>query len=173
VDADGFAVPLTPTQQRSILRADTTEIRRRLQDYRRQAAAATTPPRPGYFADTKDTYGAAKALQADVRGAELIGVRQRLDPRDPRLPGYAVATGDGALVMVTIGEQTVREYRASPLQQDQYQIGHDRRIAPGSYRTIVIGAVATYAVEVPAASDHSRAVVVATNLSVTIVTAKP
>jgi hypothetical protein len=147
VDADGFAVPLTARQQRAILRTDTTEIRRRLRDYRRQAAAATTPPRSGYFADTKDTYGAAKALQADVRRAELIGVRQRLESHDPHLPGHAVATRDGALAMVTIGEETVREYRALPLQQDQYQIGHDRRIAPGSYRTIVIRAVATSAVD--------------------------
>jgi len=115
----------------------------------------------------------APALQAEVRGAELIGVRQRLHPRDPRLPGYAVATRDGALVMVTIGEETVREYRASPLQQDQYQIGYGRRIPPGSYRTIVIRAVATYAVDVPAVSGHSRAVVVASNSSVTTVTAKP
>jgi hypothetical protein len=172
VDADGFAVPLTPTQQRSTLRTDTTKIRRRLRDYRQQAAAATTPPRSGYFADTKETYGAAKALQADIRRAELIGVRQRLEPHDPHLPGYAVATGDGALVMVTIGEETVREYRALPLQQDQYQIGHDRRIAPGSYRTIVLGAVATYAVVVPASSQR-RAVVVASNSSVTTVTTKP
>lgn len=173
VDADGFAVPLTARQQRAILRTDTTEIRRRLQDYRRQAAAATIPPRSGYFADTKDSYGAAKTLQADVRRAELIGVRQRLEPHDPHLPGYAVATRDGALAMVTIGEETVREYRALPLQQDQYQIGHDRRIAPGSYRTIVIRAVATYAVDVLAPSGQRRAVVVASNSSVTTVTAKP
>jgi hypothetical protein len=173
VDADGFAVPLTPTQQRSTLRTDITEIGRRLQDYRRQAAAATTPPRSGYFADTKDTYGAAKTLQADVRGAELIGVRQRLVPRDSRLPGYAIATRDGALVMVTIGEETVREYRAFPLQQDQYQIGYDRRIPPGSYRTIAFRALATYAVDVPAASSHGRAVVIASNSSVTTVTARP
>ena len=173
VDADGFAVPLTPTRQRSTLRADASEIRRRLQDYRRKAAAATTPPKSGYFANTKGTYGAAKALQADVRTAELIGVRQRLHPRDPHLPGYALATRDGALVMVTIGEQTVREYQASPLQQDQYQIGYDRRVAPGSYRTVVFRAVATYAVQVPAASGHRRAVVVASNSSVTTVTAKP
>jgi hypothetical protein len=59
-------------------------------------------------------------------------VRQRLEPHDPHLPGYAVTTGDGALAMVTIGEETVPEYRALPLQQDQDQIGHDRRIPPGS-----------------------------------------
>jgi hypothetical protein len=74
--------------------------------------------------------------------------------------------------MVTIGEDIVREYRAFPLQQDQYQIGYDRRIPPGSYPTIVIRSLATYAVDVPAASGHSQAVVVASNLSVTTVTAK-
>ena len=173
VDADGFAVPLTPARQRSTLGADATEVRRRLQDYRRRAAAASTPPRSGWFADTRLTYGAAKALQADVWSAGLIGVRQLLEPRDPGLPGYALATRDGALVMVTIGEQTVRKYQAAPLRQDQHQIVYDRRVAPGSYRTIVIRAVATYAVQVPAASRHGRAVVVASSSSVTSVTAKP
>jgi hypothetical protein len=173
VDADGFAVPLTPAQQRATLLADTAEVGRRLQEYRQRAAASATPPRSGFFADTQDTYGWAKDLQDDIHRARVIGVEERVVARPPGLPGYALATRDGALVMVTVGEETVRDYRASPFQQDWGQINYDRRVSPGSYRTIVIGALATFAVSVPAAASHGRAVVVGSSWRVTKVTATP
>lgn len=173
VDADGFASLLTPAQQRATLLADTAEIRRRLQDYRLRAAATTTPPRAGFFVDTRDTYGAARELQADVRHARQRGVQAHLIPLELGLPGYAFATRDGALVLVTLGEETVHEYRASPLQQDQYRINFDQRIPPGSYRTVVFRSLTTAAVEVPMAGSRSRAMVIGRSSSVASVTAKP
>jgi hypothetical protein len=173
IDADGFAVPLTPAQQRATLLADAAEVGRRLQEYRLRAADAATPPRSSFFADTADTYGAAKDLQNDISRARRIGVDERVVARPPGLPGYALATREGALVMVTVGEQTVRDYRASPLQQDPNQINNDRRISPGSYRTMVFGTLAAFAVDVPAAASHSRAVVVGSSSSVTTVRARP
>jgi hypothetical protein len=171
MDADGFAVPLTPAQQRATLLADAAEVGRRLQEYRRRAAEAATPPRSSFFADTRDTYGAAKDLQNEISGARMIGVDERVVARPPGLPGYALATREGALVMVTVGEEAVRDYRASPLQQDPNQINNDRRISPGSYRTIVFDTLATFAVDVPTAASHGRAVVVGSSSSMTNVRA--
>lgn len=172
-DADGFAVPLSPARQRATLLADAAEVGRRLQQYRRRAADAATPPRPGFFADTQDTYGAAKDLQDEISGARMIGIDERVVTRPPRGPSYALATRNGALLMVTIGEQTVRDYRASPLQQDPNQINNDRRISPGSYRTVVFDTLATFAVDVPTAASHARAVVVGNSASTTHVRAIP
>jgi hypothetical protein len=173
VDADGFAVRLSPARQRATLLADTAEVARRLQEYRQRAAVAATPPRSSFFADTRDTYGWAKDLHDQISGARVIGVDERVVERPPRLPGCALATRDGALVMVTVGEETVRDYRASPFQQDPNQINYDRRVSPGSYRTILIDALATFAVNVPAAASHRRAVVVGSSWQVTNVTATP
>jgi hypothetical protein len=173
VDGDGFAVPLTPEQQRATLVADAAEVGRRLQEYRRRAAEAATPPRSGFFADTRDTYGAAKDLQDGIRSARAIGADGRVVARPPGFPGYALATQDGALVMITVGEETVWDYRASPLQQDPGQINQDRRISPGFYRTVAIDTLATFAVDVPAAASHGRAVVVGSSSSRINVTAKP
>lgn len=172
-DADGFAVPLSPAQQRATLLADTAEVGRRLQEYRLRAADAATPPRSSFFADTRDTYGAAKDLQNDISSARMVGVDERVVARPVRVPGYALATQDGALVMVTVGAATVRDYGASPLQQDPNQINNDRRISPGTYRTIVFDTLATFAVDVPAAASHARAVVVGSSSLVTDVRAIP
>jgi len=173
LDADGFAASLTPAQQRATLLADANEIRRRLQDYRQQAATTTTPPRSSWFADTKDTYGTAKQLQADLRHFRLLGITQRLSPIDLDLPGFAVATRDGALFIVAIGEKTVGDYRAFPLRQDQNRISYDQRIPPGSYRTFVTRSLTTFAVDVPKAGSHRRATVVGSSSKVTSLTAEP
>ena len=173
VDADGFAVPLTPARQRATLLADAAEVGRQLQEYRRRAARATAPPRSSFFADTQDTYGEAKDLQDAIRSARVTGVGERVVARPPGLPGYALATRAGALVMVTLSEEMVREYLTSPFQQDPYQINFDRRIAPGSYRTIVFDRLATFAFDVPAAGSHGRAVVVGSSWSTVNVRATP
>lgn len=172
-DKNGFAIPLSPAQQRATLLGGAAEVGHRLQDYRRRAAQAATPPRSSFFAATRDTYGAAKELQNEIGFAKRLGVDEQLVARPPRLPGYALATREGALVMVTVSETTVRHFRASPLLQDPNQINNDRRIAPGSYRTVVFNTLTTFAVDVPAAASHARAVVVGSSSSVTDVRATP
>jgi hypothetical protein len=53
------------------------------------------------------------------------------------------------------------------------QINNDRRISPGSYRTMVFGTLSSFAVDVPAAANHGRVVVVGRSSSVTTVRAAP